>query len=447
MIGAAILMWLFCLASPLLGETAEDKEDMATTIAALKQRIKDQDRRLAEVESRQTTSQASTQALQQEEMRRVFKELNDEAAKNRPQMPGWLDNLKFAGDLRLRYDGQFYNWGKNQGDDKKNRNRARFRLRAGFVKTWLEDQMEVGFRLASGNGDSTYNKNGSDPTSTNQTFDGDWSKKPVWIDLAYAKYSPKQIKGLAIIGGKMIKPWVENEIFMDTDVNPEGFWAEYTLPKMGPVTPFVGSGYFLLRESADVYDATMAIYQAGVKTAITKDVKYTFAANLQDFDHYDDSGASANGNDSPLTKVPGFQVINLSNNLELPVAGKPLAFMGDWAHNCGATDSSNDYDDQRNAFATGVKWGQNKKKGDWSLKYRYAVVQANALPGQFVDSDFGFANRKGHVIGGEYNLMDNLTIGVNVFLTQPVFSPTTTSGSSPYEDMTATVLADLVWKF
>jgi hypothetical protein len=65
----------------------------------------------------------------------------------------------------------------------------------------------------------------------------------------------------------------------------------------------------------------------------------------------------------------------------------------------------------------------------------------------FVDADFGFANRRGHVLRGEYNILDNLTFGLNVFLTEPIFSPTTTSGSSPFEDKTTVVQADLNWKF
>ncbi|MFO7902329.1 MAG: putative porin, partial [Pirellulaceae bacterium] len=73
------------------------------------------------------------------------------------------------------------------------RNRARFRLRFGIKKTWLDDQIEVGFRLASGSDD--------DPTSTNQSFDNFWSTKPVWIDLAYATWRPKAIKGLTVTGG------------------------------------------------------------------------------------------------------------------------------------------------------------------------------------------------------------------------------------------------------
>ncbi len=308
-----------------------------------------------------------------------------------------------------------------------------------MTKTWLEDQLEVGFRLASGEN--------NDATSTNQSFTQDFSKKPVWIDLAYAKYTPKALKGFSVIGGKMITPWMVNEIFLDRDVNPEGFWAEYKAAKMGPVEPFVGAGYFIVNESADGEDSTMYIAQAGVKADIAKDVKYTLATNYQEWTDYSSSGATPRGNDSPLSSVPSFRIISLSNNVDFPVLGRPLNVFADVAHNCGEGDPAHNYTGQDNAYAAGIKYGQNKKKGDWSLKYRYAWVEADSLPGHFVDSDFGFANRKGHVIGGEYNLLDSLTVGVNVFLTQPVFSPTTTSGSSAYEDRTTTLLADIIWKF
>jgi hypothetical protein len=408
-------------------------EDLNTTIEALKARLRDQNNRLAELEAQQAKQTAS--------MAQIAKDMAADAGKRGGGGSPWLEDLKFAGDVRLRYEYNGFNWGAAEDSEKKDRNRARFRVRFGVIKTWLDDQLEVGFRLASGEN--------NDATSTNQSFTQDFSKKPVWIDLAYAKYAPKDLKGLAVTGGKMLKPWVENEIFFDTDVNPEGFWAEYKAPKMGPFEPFVGAGYFIVNESAADEDSTMYIVQAGVRAEIAKDVKYTFAANYQEWTHFYASGATPRGNDSPLSNVPGFGVINLTNNVEVAsVLGRPLSFMADFAHNCGEADEARArYEGQNNAFAAGIKYGQNKKMGDWSVKYRYAVVEANALPGHFVDSDFGFANRKGHVIGAEYNVRDSLTVGVQFFLTQPIFSPTTTSGSTALEDLTATILADMVWKF
>lgn len=431
-------MLLLCALVPSLAVAEEDEEDLRTTVEALKQRLRDQDRRIAELEARQATSGPTTVEAQKEQIKQVVREMRADK-KEGLTTPSWLEGLKLAGDLRLRYEYNGFNWGATQGSEKKDRNRARYRLRVGVTKTWLDDQLEVGFRLASGEN--------NDATSTNQSFTQDFSKKPVWIDLAYAKYTPKALKGFSVIGGKMLRPWLTNEIFFDSDVNPEGFWAEYKVAKVGPVEPFVGAGYFVVNESADGEDSTMYIAQAGVKADIAKDVKYTLATNYQEWTDYSASGATPRGNDSPLSRVPGFRIISLSNNVDFPVFGRPLNVFADVARNCGEGAPTHNYTGQDNAYAAGIKYGQNKKKGDWSLKYRYAWVEADALPGHFVDSDFGFANRKGHVIGGEYSLLDSLTVGVNVFLTQPVFSPTTTSGSSRTEDMTATVMADLIWKF
>ena len=44
------------------------------------------------------------------------------------------------------------------------------------------------------------------------------------------------------------------------------------------------------------------------------------------------------------------------------------------------------------------------------------------------------------------NRIFGVTAGASLFLTEPVFSPTTNSGSSTSEDRTVTVQADLAWK-
>jgi len=420
--------------------SAATPEELEATIGKLEQRIEQQDKRIAELEA--APDRLKDQQSHREAIREVLKGMNEDAQK-RSEMPGWLENLKFYGDLRLRYQGDFSDWGSTSDSERKDRNRARFRLRVGAEKTWLEDQLEVGFRIATGES--------SDPTSTNQSMTGNFSKKDVWLDLAYARYAPKAVKGFSITGGKMKNPWLMNEIFMDSDINPEGFWAEYKAPPIGPVEPFVGAGHFVLMEragtSSPAHDTIMYGYQAGLAWKAAKDVKYTFATYYQDYDHFDDSGALARGNDSPLTRVPDFGVIGLTNKLDFKAGKLPMSVFFDWARNCREADSTSKYEDDKNAYFAGIKIGENKKKGDWSAKYIYAILGANSLPGTFTDADFGFANRRGHVLRGEYNILDNLTAGVTLFLTEPIFSPTTTSGSSAFEDKTTTVQVDLVWKF
>ncbi len=430
---------MLSLQAPLLAaDGADDYQSLREAMEAIKQEVRQQNRKIAELEAElEATKQASQQSVGRDEVRQIVQEV--QAERGVIDLPSWLEGLKLYGDLRLRYEGQCFNWDDSYGKNKP-RHRARFRVRAGLAKTWLDKQLDAGFRLASGSSDT--------PTSTNQTFGDGWDEKDVWIDLAYARYSPDAVKGFTIIGGKMKTPWLcNNGIFIDGDVNPEGVWAEYKAAQIGPASPFVGAGYFILEEDHNGTDATMGAFQAGARFDVADGVKYTLAGGYQDYHNYEAANdVSASGNSSPLTDVPDFRVASVSNKLEFDVSGAPVALFADWAHNCAEGDPDAAYHGEDNAYAAGVKVGKNKKKGDWSAGYKYAWVEANALPGYFVDSDFGFANRKGHVIGAAYNLLDSLTLGGKLLVTEPIFSPTSTASAAD-EDLTTTVQVDLLWKF
>ena len=105
--------------------------------------------------------------------------------------PDWIKNMKFSGDLRLRYDMLEREPLESSTAPDIARNRGRFRLRLG-AETQILDDVKVGFGLASGNGN---------PRSTNQTFDSEFLKKPVTIDYAFAEYKP--LKWLSISAGKL----------------------------------------------------------------------------------------------------------------------------------------------------------------------------------------------------------------------------------------------------
>lgn len=134
---------------------------------------------------------------------------------------------------------------------------------------------------------------------------------------------------------------------------------------------------------------------------------------------------------------------------------------------CAAGVYNEAYVDANDAYAVGIKAGKNKKKGDWSVGYRFAYIEANSMPGYFTEACFGNSNRRGHVLTTCYNLLDDLTIGVNIYITQPVYSPdiqqnVMVDGAQPMaitginpiytdwwagEDKTVLVQAELIWKF
>ena len=356
------------------------------------------------------------------EMRELLKDMGPAVA--RPA-PSWLDNLKFSGDLRLRY--HYETFGSSSDKDV---SKGRFRLRLGAKKTWWEKQMEIGFRLASGSSD--------DPSSTNQTFDGNMSEKHVWIDLAYAKWRPDALKGMEFGGGKMKNPFVHTNMIWDSDVNPEGVWAVGKCPVGGPVQPFVGTGWFLLEESGSGHNGTLHAYQGGVTVNLAEDVTWVSAVSYYDFKHYEETYARSGGNTSSggLLTAEEFDVVNLTNTLKWKSFGLPMSAYVDLAQNC---DDEVD-DDTNDAYAVGVKVGKNEKKGDVSGKYKYAYIEANASPGAFNDSDFGHSNSKGHQVGLAYNIADFLMIGANLFYTQVIRGDAT-------GDPRFLGLFDLIWKF
>ncbi|MFA5159439.1 MAG: putative porin, partial [Candidatus Omnitrophota bacterium] len=103
----------------------------------------------------------------------------------------WLKDLKFSGDLRLRYEAFHLKTAANNGYEP-NRNRFRFRLRYGFEKTF-NPEMKVGFSMASGDKAVSTGYNG-DPISTNQTLGNNFDFKNIWIEKAYATYTPEWAK-------------------------------------------------------------------------------------------------------------------------------------------------------------------------------------------------------------------------------------------------------------
>lgn len=421
----ALLLLLLPLAvSSVAG--AITPEQLEAIVKRLEERVTAQDSKIAAqnkeiVQLRAQLSDKGTSKARADEIRQIIKELKVDAGQR--TFPSWLENFTLFGDLRLRYHYSRDSSGKR--DDSK----GRFRLRVGVKKTWMEKQMETGFRLASGSSD--------DPASTNQTFDDSFSEKKVWIDLAYAKHSPKAIKGFTIIGGKMKNPFVHTNMIWDSDVNPEGVWAIYAYPGCGSFEPFVGMGVFGVENTSSERDARLHAYQVGFNWKVVKDVKWTSALSYYDYDNYERHAKATSGNTGTTTLLTAeeFETINLTNKVSWKAFGFPMSAYVDLAHNC-----ANELGGQSDAFAVGYKIGKNKKKGDWSAKYKYALIQANSTPGRFNDSDFGHSNRKGHQLGFAYNITDYLSAGLNLFCTRPVSAHS--SGTDQF-----LVLGDLIWKF
>ncbi len=396
---------------------AELQADRKESTAEQDKKIAEQNKKITELKSVELTPQ------QKQDFVKAYEKVKAQA-EDKPVLPKWLTDLDWFTDLRLRYHYETWN-----GSTARDVNKGRFRLRVGAKKTWFDKQLEAGFRLASGSS--------NDPSSTNQSFDTNFGEKDVWIDRAYAKYKPKAIKGLELVGGKMANPLVHSNVVWDSDVNPEGVWAVYKCP-IEPIQPFAGVAYFQSDENSSSVDGNLLAYQAGVIVHLNEDTKWTTAGTWYDWQHYEVTFDRAGGNTMAGGRLSAeeFDVINVTTKLKTKIGKVPVSFWGDWAYN--TKNALNDGTDE--AWGVGVKLGQNKKKGDLSAKYKYAYIEANASPGAFNDSDFGHSNSKGHQIGLAYNLADFMTAGVNVFYTEPV------SGSMSF-DSRFLAMFDIIFKW
>ena len=101
--------------------------------------------------------------------------------------------------------------------------RLRYRLRAGLLIN-MKDNLEVGFSLGTDDAASAANSTGGKPTSNNTTFTGNGTKKFIFVDTAYGKWTPINDGDWMLSGtfGKMDQPFDASSMVFDPDYTPEG---------------------------------------------------------------------------------------------------------------------------------------------------------------------------------------------------------------------------------
>ncbi|HOW58224.1 MAG TPA: putative porin [Candidatus Omnitrophota bacterium] len=411
----------------------------------------------------------------------------------------WLKDLKFKGDLRLRYeafDNRSQSLSPNEADS---RNRFRYRLRYGFEKKF-SDQILAGFSLASGeapyingsSGGSSQAFNG-DPTSTNTSFDSNFNFKPIYIEKAYATYTPNWVKirladglgidNLTITGGKMDNLFEKgsSEIMWDRDVKPEGFIQKIDVALIKAadfaLKGFFTAGQFVLDEdkvaTGASSDANLFAFQMGVNPVfytpvMDRPIDLLSAVSYYDFGKYGQynnwkiDGASgrslARGNprdptNSASLAAGGFRIWETYNELAFYPMGIPVRpffdYLTNTANGAGIFPVAGSNEDH--SWAYGLKVGGIHKKGDWELGWQYRYVGANAQPG-FNDSDFGYeahSGVRGNVFKAGYGLTDYLTVNGAMYFVNNLNPGNTRGLTDTYgiEQRQNRFQVDLVWKF
>jgi len=402
-------------------------------------------------------------------------DLRDEADKGFSQaysvksgMPEWVSALKINGDFRGRYEGFFVD-----EPGFVDRNRFRYRARIG-VTAIMADNFEVGLRLGSGDLDAGIGT-GIDPLSQNQTLQNNASKKGVFIDLAYGKWTP--INGddwlLSTTIGKMENPYSFTDLTFDADYTPEGAAIQVARNLGERHTIKLNSGAFILDE---ISSSTQDPFMFGVQAAFESDwnqekhnlltslgISYLAIVNPEQLSN----AAVPNGNVGNTRNAAGNLVYDytpivvdasatyfLDSFPMYPKSGKfPITVAGEYIYNDGASGSATDND----GWTAGVKFGKASKRGTWEFSYNYKWLGADAWWEEVVDSDSGAyygtaypnsgqgagyrsgTNVKGHVLKVAYAPFNTITLSMKAFLMERVDVP---------DNSEATRLqVDAQWKF
>ncbi|HEY4485936.1 MAG TPA: putative porin [Nitrospiria bacterium] len=316
-----------------------------------------------------------------------------------------VDKITFYGDLRVREETQWYN---GDGNDAKNKNRQRFRLRIGADIE--EGPLQVHVRLASGTGEQV---------SANQTMQKLSSQKGIWIDRAYVEYLG--VPGLNLAAGRMANPFFTNftsELIWDDDYNPEGLIEQYTMKTGDQGRLFARAGQIIL-DGGDAGGAAqwLLVYQAGaeIKTApagFNLALTYYSLANSEktNFNQVTTQDGNTRVGCNPPSAETNclanpYNVISATAAVTVP-AGRPLTLSADVVKNLVDTVQNPMTDDENLGYEIGLKFGNATAAHTSEVGYSYRSMQTDAALADINDSDFGpngGTNRKGHVVWAAYN--------------------------------------------
>ena len=398
--------------------------------------------------------------------------------------PGWVTGYKFVGDLRGRYDEV------TSMDGNKNfisRDRYRYRLRAGLTIN-MKDGMEAGFRLTSGDAAPTtggYSNGGGNPNSNNSTFQDNGTKKNIYIDTAYGKWTPLSGPGwlFSAIIGKMENPLAFTPMVFDPDWTPEGAAIQtgYTFNDQQSI--LVNGAAFVEDQEVGGKDTgsvrAPALFgaqviwnanwtkQLGTSLGLggyilansgnltTTNVVYNNQGNTRNV-----LGGLANGYTPIIADASATYKLD---KFPLYPGTFPIKVAAEYINNVDASSGNKN----NQGYWVGVTFGKAGVKHSWDISYRYEYLGADATYDQLADDDngayyqnantttaylqtgyYGGTNVKGHLIKANYMITDSLTFTFSCFMND-LIKPNLNApvGFGEPNNKALHVMADLMWKF
>jgi Putative porin len=216
--------------------------------------------------------------------------------------PEWAQRIHFSGDMRVRYQSNFFPTGNDQGgavnfaainsgspydvsssntyfpptlDATQNRDYLQIRGRLAMDAD-LYNGFTAGLRIATGNGPT--------PVSTNQTLGssasgGDFSKYELWLDRGFIKYEAWD-DGLVLAAGRFDNPfWSPTDLVWYRDLGFDGVAVQAKYGVTKDITPFAVAGAFPIYNTDLNAGINLADPTTGQPTKLSND-KWLFGGQV-----------------------------------------------------------------------------------------------------------------------------------------------------------------------
>jgi putative porin len=394
----------------------------------------------------------------------VKRQISEESAKEAKEtatkaVPEWTRRLKWYGDLRLRFEGDFFDQNNaallkpdnptqlmNTTED---RNRFLLRARLGLTAK-VNDVVEATIGLATG---TTNN-----PVSTNVTLGDFFNKKTINLDLGYMKWTP--LESLTLFGGRFPSPWFATDMVWDPDLNFDGIAVGYTPRFTSTLSGFATAGAFPLQEvEFSQRDKWLFGGQVGVTYQPSDKVTAKLAVAYYDYENIvgepnDVSSPGLKDYTAPQFQQKGNTLFDIdpssaiktalaSDFRELSVTGSldlgywhpvHVVLLADYVDNLGfnrgdvAQRTGNpDVESETVGYQFGVTVGHptTLEFGTWKGYLFYKHLEADAVLDAFTDSDFhlGGTNARGWIVGGDLGLRKNFWVSARWLSANEISGP------------------------
>lgn len=310
----------------------------------------------------------------------------------------WTDSIAVSGDIRPRFEAI-------DEDGETGRERGRFRARL-KLEADVNENVKAVIRLATG---------GGNPVSTNQSFDGGFSRKDIGVDQAYVDWTPRD--DMHVLVGKIKNPFVRaggHALVWDSDLNPEGVAVTYEAGMF-----FGTAATLFVEERSSSDDSILLALQGGVEFDLGGDG--TLTTGLSYYDYSDTEGnapfydGNARGNtvDANGNLVFDYNQVEWFAEWSFTAGEQPMTVFADFVQN-------SDADSFDSGYAFGVKYGKASEPGTWEASWAWQDLEADAVIATFTDSDFGGGgtDASGHVLKAEYAIADNWAFAATLFINE-----------------------------